>query len=161
MSDAHAQMRREMQERQFRMQDSHERKQFAVADQLFQTEEALSNRVRIFGAAVLAVSWGLLIGQADAETASAFDFRLIFAASTLSVISLLLDFGYWNFRSIALRTAYRKGIGAIGGAGWAVPFMRLSGILRAIMFFGATGVLIAAAVGAFWPRLSASAGFGG
>ncbi len=161
MSDIqrHNEMRREMEARANRMQDSHERAQYAVADQLFETEEALSNRVRIFAAAVLAVSWGLLLEQAGADEAAAaprvvFDLRLVLGAAVLSIVSLILDFAYWSLRRTALAQSYRRGAGVVGGIGWAVPYMHAVSTLRALVFFAATGVLVLAAVSAFWPVIA-------
>ncbi len=156
------QVRREMQERQYRMQDSHERAQYAVAEQLFQTEEALSNRVRIFAAAVLAVSWGLLLDRTGTgepaafgvEGGPAFNLVLVFAAAILSMVSLIFDFAYWSFRRSALRASYHQGAGVIGGIGKTVPLMHGVSILRAIAFFGATIALTSAAVLAFAPHLT-------
>lgn len=154
------QMRREMQERQYRAQDSHERAQYAVASQLFETEEALSNRVRIFAAAVLAVTWGLLLDQATGAGATgvAFSLPLVLVSAGLSLISLILDFAYWSFRRTALLASYSRGAGVIGGIGWTVPFMRAASVARAIAFFGATGVLVTAAGQAFWPVISTAGG---
>lgn len=156
--ERHNEMRREMEARTNRMQDRHDRAQYAVADQLFETEEALSNRVRIFAAAVLAVSWGLLLDQAgEGETSKlAFDLRLVLGAAVLSILSLVFDFAYWSLRRTALLKSYQRGAGVISGIGWAVPFMRLASLLRAIVFFAATALLVLAAMTAFWPAITGS-----
>ena len=142
-----ARLQREATERQFRMQDKHERGQAAVAEQLWEVDQALSNRVRIFAVGVLAVSWGLLLDPRG------FDPRLVLLACTLSLISLVFDFAYFICRRAALEKAYRRGIHALGGAGLGVILTRLASLLRAIFFFGATATLIFAAVRALLPTV--------
>ena len=131
-------------------QDRHERGQSRVAERLFETELALSNRVRIFAAGVLVVSWGLLL-----ENDGGFDLRLVLAACVLAMVSLMLDFSYLLCRRIALSAALKRGINAYDGSGVFAPLAQVSGFFRALFFFGATGVLTTAAIQALWPRVIA------
>lgn len=131
------------------MQDRHERGQHQLAERLFETELALSNRVRIFAAAVLAVSWGLVLEPRG------FDLRILLASCVLAVISLMLDFSYFLCRRIALAAAFRRGSNAYNGIGPFVGLAALAGFFRALFFFAATGALAAAAILALLPQLMA------
>lgn len=148
MSDA---MNRAMEESR-RLQDRHERAQYEILQRLWDTEQALSNRVRIFAVGVLAVSWGLLLQETGAaEGEGLFDLRLVLGAAVLSIVSLVLDFIFFSLRRMALTHAARRGTRALGGSGTAATFAAMFGTLRAIFFFAATGVLVYAAVSAFLP----------
>jgi hypothetical protein len=130
------------------IQDRHERGQARVAEQLWETDQALSNRVRFFAAGVLAVSWGLLIEPGG------FDMRLLLAACVLAMVCLMLDFAYLSFRRSALRAALQRGENVLDGIGPFTKLAGLAGVLRALVFFAATGALVAAALLALWPRLA-------
>jgi hypothetical protein len=132
------------------MQDRHERGQSRVAERLFETELALSNRVRIFAAGVLVVSWGLLL-----DNESGFDLRLVLAACILAIASLILDFGFLLSRRIALSAALQRGANYYNGIGPFAGLAKVAGFFRALLFFGATGILTTAAVMALWPRVAA------
>lgn len=143
MSDA-LNRAREMLERS---QDQQERARFAVAEQLWRAEEALSNRVRIFAVGVLAAAWALLLEP------KGFDLRLVFASAGLAMVALVLDFLYFVFRRSALAAAYNRSAHAIEGFGPYALMMRTTGIARALVFFAAAGALVVAAALAVLPRL--------
>ncbi len=135
-----------------RLQDRHERAQYEILQRLWDTEQALSNRVRIFAIGVLAVSWGLLLQETGAEEGQGlFDLRLVLGAAVLSIVALVLDFIYFSLRRTALSNAARRGTRALGGSGFAAPLANLFSTLRAAFFFVAAGVLVFAAVQAFLP----------
>ncbi len=135
------------------MQDRHERGQARVADQLWETDQALSNRVRFFAAGVLAVSWGLLL-----DPRATFDLRVLLAACVCALVSLMLDFAYLSFRRSALRAALNRGVNTLDGIGAFARLAQLAGALRAVFFFAATGALVAAALMALAPQLGPGAG---
>jgi hypothetical protein len=152
MTTAHDRMRDHIETSRY-MQDRHERGQARVADQLWETDQALSNRVRFFAAGVLAVSWGLLL-----DPRASFDLRFLLTACVLAMVSLMLDFAYLSFRRSALEAALRRGDNVLDGIGPFRGLAQISGLLRALFFFAATGALAAAALMALLPQLAPSAG---
>lgn len=147
MSTARDTMREHIETSRY-MQDRHERGQARVAEQLWEADHALSNRVRIFAAGVLAVSWGLVLEPRG------FDPRLLLAACVLAVVSLMLDFAYFSFRRAALYAALRRGANVLDGIGPMAGFARVSAVLRAAFFLAATAALVTAAMMALLPQLA-------
>lgn len=140
------------------MQDRSERARYEIFERLWETEQAISNRVRIFSVGVLAVAWGLLLQETTTVNDSLFDLRLVLGAAVLSVVSLVLDFVYFTLRRAALANAARRDVYAIDGSGPAAPLARMTGLFRAIAFFAAAGVLVYSAVVALLPVVLASGG---
>ncbi len=147
MSDAIERARAESR----RLQDQHERAQYEVLERLWDTEQALSNRVRIFAVGVLAVSWGLLVQETGSDASGVFDLAIVFIAALLSIAALFFDFLYFQFRRTTLAHAARRGTRALNGSGPMVPFLNAAGTLRAIFFFSAIGALVYAAVSGLAP----------
>ena len=134
-----------------RQQDRHERAQYEVYDRLWETEEAISSRIRFFAVGVLAVSWGLVVQEAGFEEPSRFDMRLILGAAILSIASLIFDFLYFTFRRAALMHAARHGTRELDGSG---PYVRLASamsVLRVSLFCLAAAMLVFTAIGALLP----------
>ena len=134
-----------------RMQDRLERAQYEVYDRLWETEEALSNRVRFFAVGVLAVSWGLLVQESGPESTALFDMRIVLGAALLSIASLVSDFLYFTFRRGALRHAARSGSQDLDGSGPNAGFAQLASTIRLILFVCASAALVFAAVQALLP----------
>ncbi len=139
-----------------RMRDKIERAQYEVYDRLWETDEAISNRVRFFAAGVLAVSWGLLVQETGADDHSAFDMRLILVAAIFSVLSLVFDFLYLTFKRSALMHSARHRSGRdVDGSGPNRALAGLSSWLRVVLFCAAAAVLIYAVIMALLPVLAA------
>ena len=134
-----------------RSQDRLERAKYEVSDRLWDTDEAISNRIRFFAVGVLVVSWGLLIQEAGIDTQSVFDMRLILSAAVLSVVSLVLDFLYLTFRRSALIHAIKTGSSSLEGSGPQVQLAGLMSWLRVVVFCVSAGTLLYAVITGLLP----------
>lgn len=143
-------LRRAIQETR-RLQDKHERAQYEVYDRLWETEEALSNRIRFFAVGVLAVSWGLLVQETGMEGTRLFDMRIVLGAALLSVTSLVFDFLYFTFRRGALIHAARQGTRELDGSGPNARFAKVASTVRVWFFMLAAIALVFASVQALLP----------
>ncbi len=133
-----------------RMQDRRERAQYEVYDRLWETEEALSNRVRFFAVGVLAVSWGLLVQEQGTQNSN-FDMLTVLGAAVMSVVSLVCDFLYISFRRWALIHAARNNPSQVDGSGPGVGLARMANGARILFFCLAATMLVFAAITALLP----------
>ena len=143
-------MRRAIEENR-RSQDRHERAQYEVQDRLWETDEAISSRVRFFAVGVLIVSWGLLVQETGLDEESAFDMRLILGAAVLSVVSLIFDFLYLTFRRSALVHAIHNGTRALDGSGPNAKLAEMMSWIRVVFFCLSTAMLVYAVITALLP----------